>query len=126
MASEWLQNVIVNPSLDNHGWYVCYTDKTHRLRLTNRGTWSRDDMDIYWPTQAKALAALQVAPCPLDDPYARIKELEEECRKSSKILMRQYDKMTLAQVQELPWLSAAITIVAQDLGAVVANEGSKE
>ena len=79
MGSEtaaWLKHTSVCGTIDDTSWYVCYDDKVHRLRLTMRGTWSRDDMDIYFRTKGEAFAALHVAPCPLEDPYARIAELE--------------------------------------------------
>jgi len=75
MGSEWLNNVSVCPVHGDSSWYVCYEDKTHRLRLTHRGTWSIDDMDIYWYSRADAYAALHVAPCPLEDPYKTIADL---------------------------------------------------
>lgn len=48
------------------------------------------------------------------DELARMRSV---CRECSGVLMRQYDKMTLDQVQQLPWLSAAIVTVAQDMAA---------
>lgn len=75
---EWMRSVTVCEVHGDSAWYVCYETKTHRLRLTHRGTWSMDDMDIYWKSQAEAFAALHVAPCPLEDPYKRIAELNAE------------------------------------------------
>ena len=82
MGSEkqWLRNVSVCAVHGDSAWYVCYEDNVLRLRLTHRGTWSMDDMDIYWKSQAEAFAALHVAPCPLEDPHARIAELQEAVR----------------------------------------------
>jgi hypothetical protein len=80
MGSEWLSNVRIEKSVGDSGWYVCYHDGKNRLRLTIRGTWSVDDMDIYWKSQAKAIHALNVAPCPFDDPHKRIADLEEAVR----------------------------------------------
>lgn len=78
MGSEkqWLLDVSVCAVHGDTAWYVCYETKTHRLRLTHRGTWSMDDMDIYFRTNVEARVALNNAPCPLEDPYARIAELE--------------------------------------------------
>jgi len=91
MGSEkqWLRDVSVCAVHGDSSWYVCYETKTHRLRLTHRGAWSMDDMDIYWKSQAEAFAALHVAPCPLEDPYARIAALESterELREALKVL----------------------------------------
>ena len=92
MGSEtaaWLKYTSVCGTIDDTSWYVCYDDKVHRLRLTMRGTWSRDDMDIYFRTKGEAFAALHVAPCPLEDPYARIAALEateRELREAVKVM----------------------------------------
>lgn len=57
---------------------------------------------------------------------AEIARLRSVCRRCSGVLMRQYDKMTLEQVQQLPWLSAAIVNVAQDIGACGDGAAGKE
>lgn len=64
--------------------------------------------------------------CEVCDLRAEIARLRSVCRKCSGVLMRQYDKMTLEQVQQLPWLSSAIVTVAQDMGACGDGVAGKE
>lgn len=60
---EWVKHVRVHDAMDG-SHYVCYHVNDVRLRLTNRGTWDADAMDIYWPTRGAAYGALAVAPAP--------------------------------------------------------------
>lgn len=62
----------------------------------------------------------------IEQQAAEIARLRSVCKKCSSVLMRQYDKMTLEQVQQLPWLSAAIVNVAQDMGACGDGAAGKE
>lgn len=86
---EWLRDVTVYQAYGDTAWYVLYETEATYMRLTHRGTWSRDDMDIYWKSQAEAFAALHVAPCPMEDPSARIAALESterELREAVRVL----------------------------------------
>lgn len=124
MSDEWKKHTKVVQAHGDSAWYVQYESpgiKSPRLRLTIRGTWHPDDMDIYWRTKGEAYHAMETAKPPMTE-RDRIATLESTCRMASSILFSQYNKLTLKQVQELPWLSAAICNVAQDLAAAVSAE----
>lgn len=98
----WLRDVTVCGVHGDTAWYVCYETKTHRLRLTHRGTWSMDDMDIYYQTKGSAYAALHVAPCPMEDPYSRITELESTITHLREVAAEQHAWEEMAERCGLP------------------------
>lgn len=127
---EWMQSVNVHAAFGDALWYVAYETESSYLRLTHRGTWREDDMDIYWKSQAEAFAALHVAPCPLEDPYARIAALEateRELREAVKVLAEV--AVVLKDVQdgdELWFGDFTVSRVAKAMANPIAAEAVRE
>ena len=72
METDWRQHTKIHKAFGTEEYYVCYHHKHIRLRLTHRGTWHADDMDIYWHSISEAQERLKEARSPLteESPHA--------------------------------------------------------
>lgn len=89
MSEDWKTHCRVKRALARRNWFVTYEPPglTPRLRLTHRGTWHADDMDIYFPTKGAAEYALEIAQSPeVSDPHQRLAYLESICRQAASLL----------------------------------------